>query len=199
MPYYNFKPNAMKIFLYSLLLVFSINVLSQEDTRANINPDTPWIKEIIAFPTPWAPKLNVQGFEELRFAPGWKNPKSGEFWSLVMSWNIDSQGTVTAETVANYLESYYDGLMTPNHWATSFPGPNAVFIETEVSNHYQGKIKLFDGFHTGAMMTMYVATEVTYCKETARTLLLFRISTQKREAPIWKELDAITLLPTICE
>ncbi|MEZ4780003.1 MAG: hypothetical protein R2786_11560 [Flavobacteriaceae bacterium] len=189
----------MKAFIISLFLCSSSYFLSQETTQAILTPNTPWVKEIISFPTPWAPKLTVQGFEELRFAPGWKNPKSDAFWTLVMSWNIDSEEPITAKTIEHYLESYYDGLMTPNHWATTFPPPNALFQESTTANQYQGKIKLFDGFHTGAMMTMHVLAEVTYCPNIQRSILLFRISTQEVGTPIWEQLQAITVLPTVCE
>ncbi len=87
-------------------------------------PET-WGKEIIVFPIDWAPKMTVKGYEELRFAPEWSKAKHNNFWTLVMAWKVNTTAEISLDELHVNLESYYDGLMTPNHWSQEFPEPKS--------------------------------------------------------------------------
>ena len=98
-----------------------------------------WSKEIIEFPIEWVPELNVKGYEELLFSPKWKDKKSDEFWSLVMSWNIKSKSRLPKKKITYYFKSYFYGLMNPNHWEKEFPKPKVTFKEKSKGNFSTSK------------------------------------------------------------
>lgn len=191
----------MKYTSITIAFLFSVFALSQEQELALLKADTTWGKEIITFPVSWAPQLTVTGFEELRFAPGWGDQKSEGFWSLVMAWQISNDHFPIVEDIETNLEAYYDGLMKPNHWATEFPAPNVVLVRTSAEGQpttFKGKIKVFDGFHTGTVITLNVEGDAYYCEARKQLILLLRISPAPYQSPIWKQLNAIMLLPDLC-
>jgi hypothetical protein len=198
----------MNYIITLLVFSFSIVCISQETELAIVKADSTWGKEIIHFPIEWAPKLTFKGFEELRFAPEWNNKESEGFWTLVMAWEVESSISLTEEAILFNFEHYFDALMKPNHWATTFPTPTLLLLETTNKDHlrkdddnittYKGKLKVFDGFHTGEMISLHIIAEVYFCPDKNKSIILFRLSPQNTSAPIWKQLNAIKVLPTIC-
>jgi len=161
-----------------------------------------WKKEIISFPIEWAPNLNLKGFEELRFAPYWSDPESEDFWTLVMAWKVDAHDRLTMEEIENNFEAYFDGLMKPNHWATTFPRPTALFISNPNKNGthaFIGKMKLFDGFYTGKSVTLNIKAQQYFSKKTNKAIVILRISPNGFEHSIWEKLNNITHKPLPCE
>lgn len=172
------------------------------ETLSILKADTTWGKEIIKFPVAWAPKVKYKGFEELRFSPGWKHPESDQFWSYVLAWNVQTDRALTAVEIAANLEYYFDGLMKPNHWAQSFPEPVVVLIkENENGNttEFKGKMKFFDGFHTGKMITKNILAQQLFCETTGKTIIACRMSIKDFEHTVWKDLDEVKLKQDVCE
>jgi len=193
----------MKSILCLVFTCYLATAFSQNTTEASILiAEDNWGKEIINFPIDWAPNLNLEGFEELRFSPFWSDPKSDQFWSLVMAWNVDTTHALTTEELESNFEAYFDGLMKPNHWATTFPRPTVVFIpssEKDSTHSIIGKMKLFDGFHTGESITLNITIEQHFCELSQKSIILFRISPKNFEHAVWKELNAVTRDPSSCE
>ena len=187
----------MKKILRIVFFLFSAVIVSQEKQELSVlNNNKNWAREIIKFPIDWAPNLKVSGFEELLFSPNWKDSKNEEFWSLVIAWNISSESPFNQSEIANYLESYFDGLMKPNHWETKFPEPKIHLIKNSkktLNDSFIGKMTFFDGFHTGKLITVNIIIEQYSSIEKEKTILLFRLSPKKYEHKIWKVLNEIKL------
>jgi len=195
--------NFMK-HLFSIFFMFcSTIVYSQNETEPSIlSAHENWRKEVIKFPIEWAPNLKLKGFEELRFAPAWSDPESDQFWSTVMAWKVNASNKLTKQEIENNFEAYFDGLMKPNHWATTFPRPTVLFIpnpEKEEPQLLIGKMKFFDGFHTGKLMTQNIKVEQHFCETTNKAIILFRFSPMNFDHPIWEKLNNIIRKPTSCE
>lgn len=176
------------------LILSSIFVYGQVSKGPAILSENDWRKEIIKFPIEWAPNVKLEGFEELRFSPFWSNPESDQFWSLVMAWEVDSSVELTVEEVEDNFEAYFDGLMKPNHWATTFPRPAVIFIsnpEKDDTHSLIGKMKFFDGFHTGKVITQNIKVEQHFQVALNKTILIFRISPKNFDHKIWNELSNI--------
>ncbi len=179
-----------------LLVLSSFIVFSQIDEEKSILTDSNWNKEIIEFPVDWAPKVDLNGFEELRFSPYWSNPKSDQFWSLIMAWNVKRKKPLTVKEIEQNFEGYFEGLMIPNHWKTTFPRPNALFLSKGGNTtNITGKMKLFDGFHTGKMIELNIAVSQYFNKKEGKSTLLFRISPKSFDNAIWKLLRSIKRKP----
>lgn len=192
--------NQMKQRLLLIFLLFAAIGLAQEQDLKILKADAIWGKEIIKFPVEWAPGMTLDGFEELRFSPEWNKPDSPQFWSLVLAWKVKASQQLTLTEIKHNLKHYFDGLMKPNHWATEFPGPEVTlaFSETEENKLLVGKMRLFDGFHTGKTIVINMSALQTYCDDTGKTIVIFRFSPKDYEHRIWEELKAITLLPNSC-
>lgn len=177
-------------------------VAQNTDDLTIVKADSIWGKEIIEFPIEWAPKLALEGFEELRFAPNWSNKEHDNFWSLVMSWNIKADTQLSLNELELNFEYYFDGLMKPNHWAKEFPEPDAEFFaseETENGMIFKGKMTFFDGFYTGKLITVYILGQQIHCETVAKSIIIFKISSKEYTEPIWDKLKIINVKADVCD
>ena len=86
--------------------------------------------------------------------------------------------------------------MKPNHWSQDFPEPSltlTVVTEAEDSASYKGTLTIFDGFHTGEVVTLNTTIETFFDAEEKTAIVLIRFSPQAYTDPIWKSLNAISL------
>ena len=185
-----------KIFL--ILCCFNTAlVLCQKAEEFTILDNTKnWANEIIKFPIDWAPDLKVIGFEELLFSPNWKDPKNEQFWSLIISWKIDSESSFSLKEINHNLKNYFDGLMKPNHWSTNFPEPKVTFSkinENKKSFDFKGKMTFFDGFYTGKVITVNILGEQYFCKKENKVILIFRLSPKEYSHKNWRILKKFKL------
>lgn len=199
-----FVINKNMKYLCLIVCCLSISfVFSQETQSFSILKNTKnWKKEIIKFPIDWAPDLKVTGFEELRFSPNWKDPKSEQFWSLVIAWKIDAKTSLTLKESENNLKSYFDGLMKPNYWSKNFPIPKVTFtkkINANSQTNFTGEMTFFDGFYTGKVITVHIKGEQLFCEKHKKYIIVFRISPQNIQHKIWESLDTIVVNTAFCE
>lgn len=184
------------IFMFLFLQTFSMVSQNKKELSIFINSQQ-WKTEVILFPIAWAPKLKVNGFEELLFTPNWSHPESDEFWSLVIGWKVDATTPLSIKEIQYNLASYFDGLMKPNHWASKFPEPKVYFKKQKNAKTFRGKMTFFDGFHTGKITTVYIQGEQYYFKSHQKSIIVFRISPKNLKHRIWRQLKTITLKKTI--
>lgn len=192
---------AYASFLSLTLFTTTISAQSLKDASI-VKADTTWGKEIIKFPVEWAPAMTLEGFEELRFSPGWSDKDSNQFWTYVLAWNVTATTSLTAAEIEHNLEAYFDGLMKPNHWARNFPEPLVHIAKTNNTANgvqYQGKMKYFDGFHTGKMITTNIMAEQIFCTTTQKTIVVFRISPKEFDHEVWNDLATVTTIPVACD
>src|SRR5215218_6976642 len=69
-----------------------------------------WIVERFLIPISFAPKIPYKGVEDIRFAPGWGDVKSEEYWSYTFLWYLDGTPQTSSEIIAKNLKAYYTGL-----------------------------------------------------------------------------------------
>ncbi|MDX1463093.1 MAG: hypothetical protein R3359_08555 [Marinirhabdus sp.] len=177
------------------------SVIAQEKaTPSLLRGPADWGQEIIPFPIDWAPGMDVAGYEELRFAPNWKNQQNEQFWTLAIAYKVEAQTPMSLARIQQNFEAYFNGLMHPNHWAQVFPDPvfQLVVDESIMELSYRGKLKVFDGFHTGKMITLNVLANQTFCPKTKQTLVVFYVTPQAFDHAIWNSLKAITLTQNAC-
>jgi hypothetical protein len=70
-----------------------------------------WKSETIAFPLDFAPALAHRGVEELRFAPGFFDPRAGGYWSYAFAWRLDDTAALDAAALDAELTAYFRGLV----------------------------------------------------------------------------------------
>jgi hypothetical protein len=74
----------MKKLLCLLFLSFSLFSFCQKEEKIELI-DSNWAQEIIKIPFWFAPEINYNGVEDIRFAKGWEDIKSDGFWALVFA------------------------------------------------------------------------------------------------------------------
>ena len=92
------KTVYLSIFNLLILTLVSTHTLGQDLQELSIlKADTIYRKEIIRLPIEWAPEMTLEGFEELRFSPGWSDSTSSGFWSYVLAWDVKSSAPLSSE------------------------------------------------------------------------------------------------------
>ncbi len=163
-----------------------------------------WAKEIFTFPLNFAPELSYEGIEEAHFPKGWRKTESPEFWSYAFVWNINQSKGLTAATLENDLQLYFDGLtnVVNKEKDRVLPKTVARFQQKGKGNDiptFTGTIRIFDTFVTQKSMTLTVLVEKHYCEQKKESFLLCKFSPQEFGGEIWLELDKIKLRDNMCE
>ena len=98
----------------TILAPFLLALLSLQPAQdgAALLPPTPdgWRYERLDFPLSFAPDIELEGFEELRFAPGMFQPGSDTYFSYVLGIRAAGELTVDVAFLESFLLKYYRGL-----------------------------------------------------------------------------------------
>jgi hypothetical protein len=108
-----------------LILVFSsLNIYGQEvktefdghrwQAPYHFSIPKDWSIERFLIPISFAPQISYKGVEDIRFAPGWANEKSEEYWSYAFLWYLDGRPEINSAIIADNLKNYYTGLSKIN-------------------------------------------------------------------------------------
>ncbi|MFT5052255.1 MAG: sulfatase activating formylglycine-generating enzyme [Chlamydiales bacterium] len=148
-----------------------------------------WPSETFALPPGFAPDL-PSGLESLRFAPGWRDPSTEDFWSYAIVMWIDEPAPDAAR-VSELLEVYYDGLMSA--FASSAgkdigSDPAQVELVRSAPNHFEAEMHVIDAFATFEAIDLRVLVD-TVAETDERTVLRIRLSPQPEEHEIWRSLE----------
>jgi len=73
---------------------------------------TDWKGERIDLPPGFAPAMTLKGIEEIRFAPGMFDAKSGSFFSYAFVFSVPKDQELTSEAIQREMLAYYRGLAT---------------------------------------------------------------------------------------
>jgi len=193
--------NIKVIFLLLSCLTFSSRLLGQEIESILKAPDN-WNSEIIAFPLSFAPEIDLEGFEDIRFAPGWADPGSEEFWTYHFSWFVEDKGPMTEAKLSETFALYYDGLAKlvlkeeDSTLISKIQPSISLFIETE--RGFKGKIRVFDSFFTQDYLNLHMKVREKVCKASNKRILSFDVSPQNFDHEVWKIFQNIEIV-RVCD
>ena len=169
------------------------------DSGAETAPDTPepdpvwiedWASETIDLPPDFAPDMPA-GVEKLRFAPGWRDPDSENFWSYVIVMWID-EPIADSQRVTELLEIYYDGLLSVfahKKFGEVSIKPAQVVTQRIGPNRFKARMHLIDAFATFEPIELSVLVETAVVSEASSTVRI-RVSSQPTEHRIWESMEA---------
>ncbi len=193
------------IILATTLLFCSYTTVCQDKEHNDVLvADSTWSKEIIKFPLGFAPGIKYQGYEDLRFAEGWKRKNSPDFWTYAFVWNIDLKRELTQKELESDLELYFDGLMNAVNKDKDLEVPKtmALFIKERSSediSKFIGKVRVYDAFHTKEIIILHILVESHYCKNTKAFMPLFKLSPKPFENDVWHKLNQVKLNSNTCK
>ena len=147
-----------------------------------------WGIEQIAIPLGFAPSLQFNGLEDIRFAPGWSNADSPEFWTYKFAWEIAEDPQLNEARLSLMLETYFAGLsQAVSQLGDALQPPAAVFIRD--AQCYRGRLRIYDAFTTKAWI--YLNARVCDQPRGDQHLVTFELSPQGFEHEVWQKLERI--------
>lgn len=176
-------------------LFFNKEVSSQK-IESVLNAPEEWGKEIIPFPLGFAPEIDLEGFEDIRFAPGWSEKNREDFWTYHFTWFIKDRGPLDEEFLAQTFNLYYDGLskavLKEQKDAPKFETLDksiSLFLKTKEG--FIGKIRTFDAFVTKEYFELYVRVVEKKCDTNDKQIISFNLSPKYFDHDIWKSFKQI--------
>lgn len=185
-----FKISSFLIFF----LTFTMTVSAQDEPNLLSGPDE-WTSERLHFPLSFAPSLELVGFEDLRFAPHWKDKNNDQFWTYTFVWYLKKDIHLSTESLSRMLNDYYNGLMRIDP-KNSDPKLGPLPTQSEffkVEENYQGSIHTYDNFFTKMPITLHAQIVQKKCPETGEQYILFQLSPKDFIEDVWDEFKVIHL------
>ena len=147
---------------------------------------TGWTIERFLIPIGFAPQIPYKGVEDIRFAPGWANAKSEQYWSYAFLWYLDSMPVVSAAIIENNLKAYYTGLLNvntdPAKLTTLSEKEKEVrtsFKEVQTNNEdlktFNGTVEMLDYMQLKRIMLNCIV-HVKTCTQDKKAILFFELS-----------------------
>ena len=156
-----------------------------------------WQVERFALPPDFAKTIPYKGVEELRFFPGWGDPKSEDHWSYLFQWALDGKPDIDAQAIQSNLTILYSGLLGRNVEQRKIPKEKLFPVEVSIQNvkTAPGDIKTFTGtvhmlnYITQTPMVLYVRIHEKDCPDKLHTNILIEVSPKSADHPNWQKLD----------
>jgi hypothetical protein len=184
--------------LFLAIIVFAMAKTKAQQINYNLPKLPQWGVEKFNFPIDFAKNIPFIGVEELRFAPGWSDNKTGEYWAYTFLWFIEGKPILGKDKVNTYLRTYYDGLYISNIKDKKLTPPKN-FTVADVKNvpplandqeTYEGKIMTLD-FLTGEPITLNIRMHVRNLPQIGHSALLIEVSPESYKQPVWVEMNNI--------
>jgi len=119
-------------------------------------PTTPWRtpatwrNESFKFPLEFAPTIGHRGLEELRFPPGFADPKAPGYWSYAFVWRTDDGAALDAAALGGELTVYFRGLIAAVDEKKQVTDRDAIVAKATAGNagRFELAIHVIDIFKT---------------------------------------------------
>jgi hypothetical protein len=190
--------------LFLVPLLISVGAFAgDEDVAAGTfflpTPDG-WRTETIPFPLGFAPELEYEGVEELRFAPGMFKAGSEDFWTYAFVWWISDGSSLDPVGLAKDLEFYFAGLtraVAPERGFDASGATHEVQLATSDDGGHDSEIDLiggatiFDPFATGETISLNIRVQQILCPGEGGLAVVFELSPQPYDHTVWSTLIGI--------
>jgi len=186
--------NPKLIFIILSFFFFNSATIAQNPESILKAPDD-WKIEIIPFPLSFAPEIKYDGFEDIRFAPGWSDIESEEFWTYHFTWLIENKTELNEQVLEEIFGLYYDGLakavLGEKIDTINFEKAMCLFVKTDTG--FTGKIRTFDSFFTKEAIQLNIKVRESICENPYRHLVSFDISPKSFDHQVWKKFENVIL------
>jgi hypothetical protein len=158
-----------------------------------------WGVERFLIPIEFAPQIHYKGVEDLRFAPGWPNEKSDEYWTYAFLWYLDEVPVTNEAGIQANLNAYYTGLIGRNIEKRKIPSEKIFPVKTSMKevSAAQGDLKTFHG--TIAMLdymaqkpiTLNCVVHLKSCPGQPKGFMFYEISPKPMTDKVWTSLGLL--------
>jgi hypothetical protein len=156
-----------------------------------------WPVERFALPPDFAKQIVFRGIEDVRFAPGWGDIKSEEYWSYAFLWRLEGNPEINATILQDNLKIYYTGLITRNIPIRKIPADKITPVVVALlkvktvsgdAETYSGTIQMLD-YMAQKPMTLHALIHKKSCPDQAHGFLFFEISPQQPANSLWLKMN----------
>jgi hypothetical protein len=158
-----------------------------------------WGVEHFPLPPDFAPAMTYKGVEDIRFAPGWGDSTSADYWSYAYLWWLEGTPMINAETLQKNLQLYYTGLVERNLLNRKIP--KSTYVPTTATirkiKTASGDLQTFDGsvqmldYMTQRSMVLNTIIHVKDCDAMKHKAILIEVSPKQFNHSIWKEFNKL--------
>lgn len=193
-------PNLFMVAAWLALLTSpAIAALDDHEASNSLYRQAPpdWRAEVIPFPLPFAPGIDLAGVEELRFAPGMYEPDSEDYFTYTFVWSLDGRPDLDARTLENHLLAYYRGLYAAvskkaDKDLSSF-GVRLHQAQVQEGSdpgtaRLQGRADWIDPFVTEKPLALNIRARRWHCRTSDRSVVFFSVSPQPHEHAVWRSM-----------
>gem|GEM_PF-838193 len=157
-----------------------------------------WGREQFPIPIGFAPQIPYKGVEDIRFAPGWGNVKSDEYWTYAFLWYLDASPKTDEKIIAENLKAYYSGLIMSNADSATAAGKaipvTASFKKAAADKDdletYTGSIEMLDYMQRKPIILNCIV-HLKACPENNKTILFYELSPKPFTHSNWSALDQL--------
>lgn len=158
---------------------------------------TGWGVERFGFPISFAPSIAYKGVEDVRFTPGWGDPKSNDYWSYAFLWYLDGAVTITPEAMEKNLVAYYSGLIDRNIEPRKIPKEKLFPVKVVLkkiaaangdAQTYSGTVEMLD-YMEQKPITHNCMVHLKSCAGKNNTYLFCQISPKPLTDSVWRGLQ----------
>jgi hypothetical protein len=179
--------------LIPFLLALSPQPAPPAQNGAALLPPAPdgWRYERLDFPLSFAPDIELEGYEELRFAPGMFQPGSDTYFSYILGVRAVGELTVDEAFLQSFLLKYYRGLCdsvgSARELELDLSKVSATVATAETG--YHATVEMFDAFGSGQPLTLHLEL-FAHTAENATEIFGLASPLEKTE-PVWKQLHEL--------
>ena len=196
---------------YSWSLPDEVDCIQWIKQKLNIfNPDTysptyllpvpdKWSVERFSMPPDFARDIPYRGIEDVRFAPGWGDVKTGDYWAYAFLWRTEGNTEVSTAILEKSLKSYYAGLIARNITPRKIPDSKIVptVVSIQIIKTFSGDLETYAGtismldYMEQKPMVLHVLIHKKNCPDKNHSFLFFEISPKPATDPIWQKLNTL--------
>ena len=158
-----------------------------------------WGVERFAIPIEFAPTISYKGVEDVRFAPGWSDPGSNEYWTYAFLWYLEGTPEITPQVTEKNLAAYYTGLIERNIERRKIPKEKLFPVKVTLKKTraegadlqtYSGTIYMLD-YMEQKPITFNCVVHLRSCPGKNNTFVFYQVSPQPLTSDIWKGLQQL--------
>ncbi|MFT4541179.1 MAG: hypothetical protein ACI835_003640 [Planctomycetota bacterium] len=168
------------------LLTIPLALPQAEPTLLPVAPEG-WRFERLDFPLTFAPDIDLDGFEELRFLPGMFDAAAEDYFTYVFALQIANAPRIDGAFLNDFFERYYRGLCGAVAKGRFDIDVDAITAKIKLDgSHFSGTVHAYDAFVTGEAFDLNA--EIHVMERPGKTILLSLVSPAQRDARVWDKL-----------
>ena len=189
---------SKKVWFFGLMLFYVVGQLQAQKPETGLVAPENWRSELLTFPLGFAPEIDLSGFEDVLFAPGWNKKESEQFWMYHFTWFLDKKAPITVDFLERNMKLYYEGLARvvlkgDTNSSASEQDIKAVCLFVKTDTGFLGKLSVFDPFFTKETIVLNMKVSESFCQQTNKQVVAFDISPKPLEDSVWQLFETIKL------